>query len=119
MNRIIRSRVSGIAVLLIVSMAIVGCANCDLCAGYCVYTFVPVCIIPPFTIFCIVGCMQALCPHCIGTGAYQDCAEDPDECASSFEQLQTTAIEFCEEYPEECQQYMDAWLEASDTEAEE
>jgi len=45
--------------------------------------------------------------------------ETPDECAATFEQLQTTAIEFCEKYPEECQQAFDTWLEASDTEAEE
>ena len=116
MNRMRRSRLSCIAVLLIVSMAIVGCANCELCIGYCAYTFVPVCIIPPFSIACMVWCAQALCPHCIGTGAYQDCAETPDECTATVEQLQTTAIQFCEEYPEECQEYFDAWVESLDEE---
>lgn len=48
-----------------------------------------------------------------------DCTENPEECASTFDQMQLAAIEFCEEYPEECQEAFDAWVESSDTEATE
>jgi len=47
------------------------------------------------------------------------CEENPDECAATFEQLQLAAIEFGEEYPEECQQALDTWVESLETDTEE
>jgi hypothetical protein len=56
---------------------------------------------------------------CTPIGASQVCIGSPDECAATFEQLQTAAIQICEEYPDECQQAFDAWAESFDTDAEE
>jgi hypothetical protein len=41
-----------------------------------------------------------------------------DECAATFEQLQMSAAQFCDEYPEECQKAFDAWVESVDSAAE-
>jgi hypothetical protein len=47
------------------------------------------------------------------------CEGTPGECIATWEHYQDAAIQYCEEYPEECQQYLDAWVESLDTDAEE
>lgn len=116
MNRIIRSRLSCIAVVLIISMTLLGCNNCDVCNlvrivlgwGNIVFSFF---------------WMVFLCPQCLTsydlTAMSEFCKDNPNECSAMFEQMHMATIEFCEEYPEECQRAFDAWVESSDAEAEE
>ncbi len=65
--------------------------------------------------FCMLGC-GALCVNTLGGACALslECTEDPDECAATFEYYQDAAIEFCEEYPEQCQEAFDAWAEAEE-----
>ena len=115
MNRIIRSRLSGIAVLLIVSMAVVGCnATCDICHLTCGLVG---------NIIIAYICILVSCPECLSpadpAAISQFCEENPDECTATFEQIQTAAIQFCEASPQECNDLFDSWVELFDTDAEE
>ena len=112
MNQLIRSRVTCVAVLLVVSMAIIGC-NCDLCIVLCTpsWPLVELCVG-----FLCPGCWPSGGPAC-SSATSQFCEDNPEECAASFEQIQLTAIQICEEYPEECQQAFDTWVESLDEEA--
>ena len=127
MNRIRRSRLSAIAVVLLIPMILIGC-NSEECAktvtGVCVLACAGPCIVGtldygyPIPHLCILGCV-ALCYNTLsGVCAlpYLACTEDPDECAATWEQMQTTVIQFCEDYPEECQQAFDTWVESLDEE---
>ena len=112
MNRTRRSRLSSIAVLVIVSMAVVGCNNCDVCFSFCGlfgFGFFPF-------------CLSFLCPVCLSSDCSaaisEFCEDNPDECAGKWEQFHLAAIEFCQEYPQECQEVFDAWVGALDEEAE-
>jgi hypothetical protein len=66
------------------------------------------------------GCM-IICAYtaCLYPFLDKEGAGNPDECAATFEQLQLEAIQFCEAYPEECQEYFDSYVESLDTEARE
>ena len=118
MNRMIRSRLSSIAVVLIVSTALVGC--CELCGVTC-YVLTLGIVWPLLYI-----CACALCPVCVAdiSPCYSDisaamsqlCEEYPDQCAATFEYYQNASIPFCEEYPETCQQAFDAWVESLEEE---
>jgi hypothetical protein len=120
MNRIIRSRLACIAVLLIVTMAIVGCGqNCFLCNRFCLS------LAGSGGAFIVIPCMLTLCPSCLESAGSprplqmsQLCEENPADCVATFEQMQMAAIELCEEHPEECQQAFDAWVESLDPDAE-
>ena len=115
MDRIIRSKLSGILVVLFLANSFLGC-TCNECVGVWCPT---VCSLSgPLVFLCAVACAFSLCkPICDQTGAYQDCTENPDECAATYEQLQLAAIEFCNEYPEECQEAFDTWVESFEEEA--
>jgi len=114
MNRIIRSRLGIIAVILILPMALVGCNNCGVCSI----------VIPLLAWGNIVFALfwgMLLCPHCVSsadlTAISEFCEENPDECVATWEQMQTVAIEYCETNPEECQQAFDIWVEGIEEEA--
>jgi hypothetical protein len=108
MNRVVRSRLSGIAVLLITPLVLIGCMNCDICSTFC-YEVCP-------DVGCMLICGFTLCGHC--AGAPQGCTENADECAATSEYYQA-AIQFCEEYPEDCARILDALVGSLDTDAEE
>ena len=118
MYRMIRSRLSIIAMFLIAPIALIGCMTCDECGNFCMNF----CSLFGYGGFfmCIPFCSGGLCnPVCLNDGSSQYCAESPGECTAMFEQFQMIAIEFCEEYPEECQQAFEAWVESLDAESEE
>lgn len=125
MNRMITSRLSGIAVVLLIPIILLGCneetcinavfgvcgLGCSLPCGYA-SLFIPD-FFPACAVMCGFFCYFDLVESCYSL----NCTGDPDECAATFEQLQLEAIRFCEEYPDECQQAFDAWVEPLDTEA--
>jgi hypothetical protein len=123
MNRMIGARLSVIAVLLIVPLALMGCRICWKCQNECNENLCPRICPDDWWCWwpCTIVCFETLCAlPCALTKASQYCAEDPDdECVATWEEMQLAAIEFCEEYPAECQQAFDSWLEASDPEGEE
>jgi hypothetical protein len=116
MNRMIRSRLSGVSVVLLLALLLAGCG------GVCLVVCMP---------SVVIGCFNALeenllfLPLCAGVAAW-GCSsvcgvefplsynENPDECAATWEQMQFAAIEFCEEYPDECQEAFDSWTEAEE-----
>ena len=110
MNRIIRSRLSRIAVLVAVSMAVVGCMDCNTCIE-------DICL--PTLIF-VQYCIAILCPKCIqgldgsdcSAATSQICEDNPNECTATWEQMQLSAIQFCGENPGECQEAFDVWVES-------
>ena len=112
MNRMIRSRLSCIAVLLLLPMVFVSCGMpCDECMealeSFCRLFYE---VEADFSYFCMV-----MRPYiCYPTG----CEDYPAECAANWEQMQTIAIQFCEAHPQECQQAFYSWV-ASLEEAEE
>ena len=111
MNRIIRSRLSCLAVLLLAPLALFACTNCDDCVGACYGVCFPALINPLVYLMCVGTCAGEFCTYaCDFTELQQDSKYTP-----AFEYYQA-AIEFCEEYPEECQQAFDAWVESMDEE---
>jgi len=96
-NSIVRSRVIGIAVVLLLPLVLMGCTNCDTC----MLMFFELCPCPPG------GEQWYACMLFIGFVLCRDtiCEDSPEE--------------FCEKYPEVCQEFADECLEAPDTEAEE
>ena len=83
MNRIITSRLSGIAVVLILPLVFVGCLDCDTCMRMVFER----CPCPPGTLEwyeCMLFISIVLCNNVI-------CEEQPEE--------------FCERYPETCQEF--------------
>jgi len=120
MNRMIRTRLSGIAVLLVVPLIPMGCLTCEDCTTFCDDLCYDV---PPFPglLICNMPCMFVMCWSTCAS-VYQSeesqvCLENPEECAAMSEYYQAAA-RFCEAYPEECQEYFDAWVESME-EAEE
>ena len=124
MNRILRSRLSCIAVVLLIPIILLGCdrETClDAVFGVCgLGCNLPCGIVsdPLLFLLCMGGCVLVCtgpliesCPSSL------ECADDPAECAATWEQMQTTAIQICEEYPEECQQAFDTWVESFEEEA--
>jgi len=108
MNRIIRSRVRGLVIVLLLSLFLMGCDQCSQCMFICM-------ILPPTTDFvsCLFVC-TFMTPYC----RPENWMQTLDECAATFEQMQTAAIEYCEASPEQCQEYFDSWVETLE-EAEE
>jgi len=109
MNRIIRSRLSIIALLFVVPMTFVGCADLA-CEVFCEVSYL-VCFLqsggnPIYAQECYYGCLET-CPP----GSLQGCIDNPDECAATLEQLETAAIQICEEYPEECADVLDSYAQ--------
>jgi hypothetical protein len=121
MDRMIRSRLSGFSIVLILALVLVGCG--DVCLVVCM----PSLVIGCFNLFqenllslpLCAGASLLTCSTVCGVDFSSSCAEDPDQCFATYEQLQLAAIEFCEEYPEACQQAFDTWVESLDAEAEE
>ena len=116
MNRKIRSRLNGVSAVVLLALLLAGCG--DVCLVVCMPSVV-------------IGCFNLLeenllfLPLCAGVAAW-GCSsvcgvefplsynENPDECAATWEQMQFAAIEFCEEYPDECQEAFDSWTEAEE-----
>ena len=121
MNRMIRSRLSGVSVVLLLALVLAGCGS--VCQVVCMPTSVIAC----FNLFgenllsvpLCVGAALWACSSVCGVEFDLACTENPDDCTATFEQLQLAGIQYCEEYPEECQQYFDSWVESFDMEAEE
>ena len=103
MNQLIRARVGCIAVLLIVSMILCGCSP-EVCGILC----------SPFLLDPGAGAIMWFLCFLRCTGAIR--VENSDLCSATWEQMQLAAIEICEEYPEECQQAFDAYLESLEEE---
>lgn len=117
MNRTRRSRLIAIAVVLIIPLVLMGCRDYEECAFGCIDLCGPL-----FGLGCMAVCPMWCAnfyPFWYPFGPSQACTESPDECATTFEQMQMSAIEFCEEYPVECQQAFDTWVESLEEEAEE
>lgn len=111
MNSMIKSRSISIVVLLIVSMALVGC--CETCGGTCLVLTLG---FTPLTAVCVCAlcpaCFPWICPSDGQVDISQLCEEYPDQWAVAFEYYQNASIPFCEEYPEACQEAFDAWVES-------
>ena len=139
MNRIMRSRLGRLLLLLLVPVVLAGwtCPGSG-CCEECPLSMVMVvaCVVPCVPLASIFYCGHEDHPMaCIGNiymqfswvcifvcaslFAWLPCTENPDEYTATFEQFQLAAIQFCEEYPEECQEAFDTWAESLDTEAEE
>ena len=125
MNRILRSRLSIIAYVLLIPIILLGCdpESCrEAAIAVCTIGCTPPCglasLIDPFLYFwCMLACgVVCLSPWAEVCPSSLACAENPEQCAASFEQLQLAAIEFCDEHPEECQQAFDAWVASLDEE---
>jgi hypothetical protein len=117
MNRISRSGFSAIAIILTAPLGLMGCLDCDRCNYVCYESCLDTGLLP-LMVFCQVfagRCMYLLCPSCI-LATSQDCENDPDKCTAMSENYQA-AIQLCNEYPEECQQAFDAWVESLEKEA--
>ena len=117
MNRTRSFRLTCLAVVLLLAVVFSGCTDCDGCLRFA-GIFCPPEILGVLAFPCILFAAIALCPGCYGLPTPK-CINNPDECAATYEQMQLTAIELCEEYPEECQEYFDSWVESFEEEAEE
>jgi hypothetical protein len=116
MNRMIRSRLSGVSVVVLLALLFAGCG--DVCLVVCMPSVVIGCfnLLEENLLFLPLCAGAALlsCSTLCGVELPMSCSENPDECAATYEQLQLAAIQFCEEYPEECQEAFDAWTEAEE-----
>jgi len=74
---------------------------------------------PPNEWFWLCGIAMVGTCGSLPAGQSTECLETPEECAAMYTYYQQEVAQLCEEYPEECQQAFDSWLEASDAEAEE
>ncbi len=115
MNRMRKSRLGVIAVVLLVPTILMGCNQygCAALCGLFVYLpcneqgLGPLCVFMFAACFALGGCWLLPAEYC---------GEDPEECAAMYEQFQIAGIEFCEEHPEECQEAFDTWVESLDEE---
>ncbi len=109
MTRITKSRLTGIAVVLLLPLVLGSCSTCEECIQamedsaelFCPPGSDPNCPIG-YAIFWTLLCL----PVCVGYSPTSDC--NPPEIAQS-----------CIDNPEECQEYFDAWVESLDTVPEE
>jgi hypothetical protein len=113
MNQL-RSRLSSIALVLLIPMAFVGCSqNCSICYFTCF-------VLGWGNLIFYYMWTMLLCPECLTsadlTAISQFCEENPDECAATWEEMQLTAIQICEEYPDECQEAFDSYVESFEEE---
>lgn len=115
MTRMRGSRLlSVIAAVLLLPMILTGC--CEVCPRECVEMCTPLFWAFPLYIVCVYSCVDFFCPQCEPPpvlGGIQTNARP------TIEQMRIAAIEFCENYPDECQQGIDAWVRESVVEAEE
>jgi len=113
MNRIIRSELSIIAVLLVVPMAFVGCTDPMLWQTMCAAICLPFAMLNGYFWIACIG-------HCNGYRpvSLQGCIDNPDDCAAMFE-LYEAAMQTCEAYPEECAEVLDSYAQSFDTDGEE
>jgi hypothetical protein len=61
------------------------------------------------------GCAVAaywLCTFAVWAFTDEWCEENPEACAATWEHIQIEAIQFCEQYPEECQEAFEAYVES-------
>lgn len=120
MNRVTRSRLTCLAVILTLSLVLTGCPPEVVCVASLLDCIS--CVLPSYPpdyppegayALCAMACLAVQCqfpfPCEILTG----------DSAATWEQLQTAAIQYCETYPEECREALDSSLEAPDTEPEE
>ena len=139
MNRMRKSKLSLLVVLLLLPLVLAGCTFQQFWAS-----LMAVCI-PPAYLTCItrfpgelsdlIECSVGAFYWCgfvtlifteifypfpyqseallepMGAEAIEFCEEYPDDCAEVFEQMQIAAIEYCETNPAECQEAFDTWLE--------
>jgi len=116
MNRILRSRLSGIAFVSLLALVLAG--GCGPNWLECVENCAIVCS-PFFGYGCIFTCPLWCCNFFPTSEECENIIPTSDECAATFKQLQIAAIEICEKNPEECQQVFDAWVESFRADAEE
>jgi len=118
MNRIIRSRLICLALVLAISLVPMGCTLllCLPCLLDCAQCFdYPVEYGSPELTFCALFC------------GLSDCTMVPFPCEifppnavernPTFEQMQIASIEYCEQYPEECQEAFEAYVDSFEEEA--
>jgi hypothetical protein len=119
MNGIIRSRLSGVSVVLLLALVLAGCG--DVCLVVCMPSVVIGCfnLLEENLLFLplCAGAALLTCSTVCGVEFPMSCSENQDECAATLEQMQTAAIQFCEEYPEECQEAFDAYVDPFEEEA--
>jgi len=127
MNRIRGSRLTFLAVIVLIPLVLVACQDCNQCENFC-WELCPMCAPffghPIFCPLCIIfaykPCWNIFCDRFPGCDDSEpssaDCTDNPNECAVSSEYYQA-AIQFCEDYPEECQEAFDSWVESLDEEA--
>jgi len=123
MNRIIRFRLSIIAVLFMVPMTFLGCTQeqCEtMCEVFCYPTWILFGGDPRAYFECFWGCTGPYGYDCetLPGGSLQGFIDSPDECAGMFE-LYQAAIDTCEAYPDECAKVLDSYAQSVDTDAEE
>jgi len=98
MNRIGRSRLTCLAIVLLISFPLSACMDCTLCGYWCLLECLPqIEEWPTFYETCFTPCQREWCFHCNPDEILQGTA---DECSATFDQMQLAAIQFCEEYPE-------------------
>ncbi len=92
MNRVIRSRARGLAIVFLLSLIVIGCDPCSQCLLSCTGDGLD------------FGMCQVLCALAGGCLPFWLAATDNPE------EFQL----YCEEYPEECQEAFDSWVEAEE-----
>jgi len=115
MNRMTKSQLTGVVVVLLLANSLLGC-TCNQCLIGCT-DFCLGLDDPSSAQNCIFPCVFVWCPiACTGTEANQTCTDNSDERAAMYEYYQDAAIQICEEYPEECQEAFDTYIESLDEE---
>jgi hypothetical protein len=110
MNRIIRSRLSGIEVVLLIPLVLGSCSTCEECTQAMEDTLEQLC--PPtvpdqvecasgYALFYFIACL----PLCFGEPSVAEC---------NFSEI----AQSCIDTPEGCQEAFDSLVQASDTETE-
>ena len=97
MNRMIRSRLSGVSAVLLLALVLAGCG--DVCLVVCMPSLVIGCFnLLEENLLSLPLCAGAAlltCSTVCGVEFPMSCTENPDECAATYEQLQLAAIQFC------------------------
>ena len=112
MSRTLKSRAMILVACLLVPLVLGGCTPSQQCLSYCMGSCVPSMGLELCGLFCFYFCSLP------GSSVHMDCAENPDECAATVEQLQAAAIQYCEENPAECSEILEYMAQPSDTDAE-
>jgi len=126
MNRILRSRLCCIAVLLLILIVLLGCERIVHLIPLCAFACEVLCAVtntpPPLDAICWSLCV----PGCVVVGLdievprnLEYCAANRGECADRLDDYLAAGYQYCKAYPEDCQQFFDTWVEASEEEATE